>query len=208
MVLGAGCQALCDGAGMMLKSSRPLGAFSEDPFSVHRAERLENVVLRDECLEIIWETNSYKQKREPSSAFALNTQTELCKNELDLLCVKAQDALGAWCCVFPLHSRVVAHVDLLEHHFGAWKPSKQGCCLHSVPTAVVCYEHKLLGLGSCGHCHAGIRLAVLAVLSNSGWRWYFTAICWDSPCWDLEQLLVLNGLGDIIEKHAQFLYCS
>lgn len=79
---------------MMLKFSRPLGAFSEDPFSIHMAELLENV-LRDECLEIIWEANSYKQKREHSSAFALNTQTELCKNELDLPCVKAQDTLGA-----------------------------------------------------------------------------------------------------------------
>lgn len=87
-----------------LKSSRPPGAFSEDPFSIHRAELLENVVLREMCLEITWEANSYKQKTEPSSAFALKTQTELCKNELGLFCVKAQATLGARCSRFPLHS--------------------------------------------------------------------------------------------------------
>lgn len=58
----------------------------------------------------------------------------------------------------------------------------------------------------------GIRLTIIVVSTKSHIRQYFSVICLDLPCSELEQLLFLNDLGveeeTLVEKCAQFIYYS
>jgi len=56
----------------------------------------------------------------------------------------------------------------------------------------------------------GIRFRIIEVSTKSRIRRYFSVICLDLPCSELEQLLFLSGLGveeaALVEKRAQFIY--